>query len=113
MTTLPSYNPFNAMPVWMAPNPTPQILTHIAAASSVLICTGQGWIADISVNTAAGFGSLTVYDGVDATGAVIAVIDASKNAPTVGFSPWRFNTGLFVVLSAKADITIVAHLMPA
>jgi hypothetical protein len=109
MAGLPTVDPFNAAPVWFAPNPTPQILLHIAVAGSYLVSSGTGWVADISINTTAASGSLTVYDGIDATGTVMAVIDASKSSLGAGFSPWRFVNGLFVVLNGNADITIVAH----
>src|SRR6516162_5579847 len=100
MAGLPTVDPFNAAPVWFAPNPTPQILTHLATSGSYLISSGSGWIANISVNTTAATGSLTVYDGVDATGSVIAVMDVSRSISGGGFSPWRFVNGLFVVLSS-------------
>ena len=110
MTGLPTLDPGNAQPVWLAPNPTGQTLTHLAATGSYLIKAGKGWVTDISLNTMATNGSLTVYDGVDATGKVIAVIDVSKSSPGLaGSEPWGFSVGLFVVLSGTADLTIVSH----
>jgi hypothetical protein len=107
-----------AMPVWIAPNPNPGgTLTHIvgtAAAQSQLIRSGAGWITGVSVNSVAtGSATMTCYDGIDATGAVIAVIDISKGNPSPQTAaPWSFSTGFFVVLSngsGGADITIVSH----
>jgi hypothetical protein len=107
-----------AEPVWIAPNPNPgSTLSHIvgtAAAQSVLIRSGPGWITGISVNSVAtGSATLTCYDGTDATGTVIAVIDISKGNPSPQTAaPWGFQTGFFVVVSngsAGADITIVSH----
>jgi hypothetical protein len=106
----PTENPANAQPVWLAPNPNGQTLTHLSAAGSTLIKTGSGWISSIAVNTAATSGSLRVYDGVDATGAVIGVLDVSKNgAGITGSTPWAYHVGLYVVLSGTADVTIVSH----
>jgi hypothetical protein len=109
MAGLPTFDRINAQPVWIAPNPTPGTLFHTGAAGSYLVASGPGWITGISVNTT-GNGSLTVYDGVDATGTVIGVIDVSKGNPSPQTAaPWPFRNGLFLVLSAAADITIVAH----
>jgi hypothetical protein len=104
-----------AVPVWIAPNPNPgSYLTHIGAPGSYTIASGAGWITGISVNsTATGSATFTCYDGTDATGAVIAVIDVSKGNPSPqSAAPWGFATGFFAVLSAGAtgaDITIVSH----
>jgi hypothetical protein len=107
-----------ALPVWIAPNPNPGgTLTHIvgtAQAQSMLIRTGAGWITGVSVNSVAtGTATMTCYDGTDATGAVIGVIDISKSNPSPQTAaPWGFQTGFFVVVSngsGGADITIVSH----
>jgi hypothetical protein len=56
---------------------------------------------------------LTCYDGTNATGTVIAIIDVSKGNPSPQTAaPWAFQTGFFIVLSANAtgvDLTIVSH----
>jgi hypothetical protein len=114
----PTQAPGDAIPVWMAPNPNPggtQIhLTGSAAGSSTLIRSGPGWITGISVNSVAtGTATMTCYDGLNATGTVIAVIDVSRSNPSPQTAaPWGFQTGFFVVLSngtTGADITIVSH----
>jgi hypothetical protein len=105
-------NPANAQPVWIAPNPTPGLLVHLTSAGSTLVKTGPGWITGVSVNTLAtgGTATLTLYDGTDATGSVIAVIDLTKGNPSPqSAAPWPFQNGLFLVMTAAADITIVAH----
>jgi hypothetical protein len=99
-------------PVWTVPNPkgSPLKLLHINAAGSYLVKGSSGWLVEFSVNSTAVSGSLTMYDGLDATGAVMAVVDASKG--TVGGSttqPWPFATGLFVVMTGNADCTIVTY----
>jgi hypothetical protein len=104
-----------AVPVWIAPNPNPGgTLTHISAPGSYLVRSGAGWITGISVNSVAtGSATMTCYDGLDATGTVIAVIDVSKGNPSPQTAaPWGFSTGFFMVLSAGAtgaDLTIVSH----
>jgi hypothetical protein len=108
----------DAMPVWIAPNPNPGgTLTHLtgsAGGSSTLIRSGAGWITGISVNSVAtGTATMTCYDGINASGAVIAVIDVSRSNPSPQTAaPWGFQTGFFVVLSngtSGADITMVSH----
>ena len=102
MVGLPNVDPANATPVWLAPNPTPATLTHIGAPGDYLIKAGRGWLAGVSVNTAATSGALTVYDGVDVNGAVMAVIDVTQGGPAAqGGEPWGFQTGLFLVLSGS------------
>src|SRR6516164_9749670 len=97
-----------------SPGGTQTPLTGSAAGSSTLIRTGAGWVTGITVNSiATGSATMTCYDGLDATGTVIAVIDVSKSNPSPQTAaPWGFNTGFFVVLSngtTGADITIVSH----
>jgi hypothetical protein len=120
-TTYGSFSPGStqvsqaAVPVWIAPNPNPGgTLTHISTPGSYLVRSGAGWITGISVNSvSSGGGTLTCYDGIDATGAIIAVIDVSKGNPSPQTAaPWGFSTGFFVVLSANAtgaDLSIVSH----
>jgi hypothetical protein len=89
---------------WSAVN-----LLHIAAAGSYLLKTGAGWLEGMSLNTT-GNGTLTIYDGIDATGTVMGVIDVSKGNPSPEpDNPWPFQIGLFMVLSAAADLTIIFH----
>ena len=110
--------PTAAIPVYMAPNPNPGAtqthLTGSAGGSSTLIRSGAGWITGITVNSmATGSATMTCYDGVDATGTVIAVIDVSRSNPSPQTAaPWGFTTGFFVVFSSGtggADVTIVSH----
>jgi hypothetical protein len=106
-----------ANPVFIMPNPVPGTLTHIvgtAAAQSILIRTGAGWLTGVSVNSVAtGSATATIFDGTDGTGAVMAVIDVSKSNPSPqSAAPWGFRNGLFVTVSngsGGADITIVSH----
>lgn len=86
----------------------PPILTRVATASSVLIKTGAGQILSIAINQTAG-ANLTVYDGIDATGAILAVINTNSIGYNFGPAPWPFNTGLFVNLSQNAGVTIISQ----
>ena len=110
--------PEAAVPVYMAPNPNPggtqTHLTGSAGGSSTLIRSSAGWITGITVNSmATGSATMTCYDGLDATGTVIAVIDVSRSNPSPQTAaPWGFSTGFFVVFSSGtggADVTIVSH----
>jgi hypothetical protein len=85
------------------------MLTHFSAAGSTLIKTGSGWVADISINTTAASGNLTIYDGTSTAGAVMAVIDVSKSFSFGGVGQWPFTNGLFVVITGSPDITIVSR----
>ena len=108
----------SAQPVWIAPNPNPGgTLTHLvgsAGGSSTLVRSGAGWITGISVNSVStGSATMTCYDGLNAAGTVIGVIDVSRSNPSPQTAaPWGFQTGFFVVLSTGtggADVTIVSH----
>jgi len=113
-TTGASFSDFvqtKAAPVWITTNPEGEQVkvTHLTNTGNYLIKTGSGFITDISVNTPANSGTLTIYDGVNASGAVLAVIDVSKNTQSgSGSSPWPFATGLFAVLNGNADVTILS-----
>lgn len=92
----------NALPAWLAPAPG-QKLTHMAAPGAVLVKSGAGQFISLNVNTPAA-GSLTVRDGVDAGGPILAQFStANANFLVVN---WAFATGLFVTLAGAADISI-------
>jgi hypothetical protein len=90
-----------------APNST---LSHLSSPGSTLLVTGKGAIMAIDINTPGASGAkLTVYDGVDATGAVMGVIDCTKQTGQAGGLGWPFKTGLFVVVAGSPDLTLVYH----
>lgn len=81
---------------------------HLASNASTLVKTGGGFLHTIVINKIGATGNtLTVYDGTDNTGAVIAVFDTTS---TVRPSPYDcvFKTGLYVTLASgtAADVTI-------
>lgn len=88
--------------------PPPAVLTHLGAAAQQLIKTGPGQVLSISITHGAG-ATLIVYDGLDATGAVMANIDTNQVYYSFGPAPWPFKTGLFVVLNQAAGVTIVSQ----
>jgi len=68
-------------------------------------------LSSVTINTKGATGNtLTIYDGVDATGAVIAVIDTTSALGTFLFDILAL-TGLFAVLASgtAADITIASY----
>lgn len=76
---------------------------NISTATTTVVKTGPGFLGQLVVNGGT-MGSITVYDGVDATGTVIATIAA----PTAGMVfPYGciFSKGLCVVTAAATDVT--------
>lgn len=84
--------------------------THLTTAASTLIKTGPGYLASVTINTLAASAVITVYDGIDNTGAVIAVITNPATllieGPQSAFYGVGFVTGLYTVTTGTQDITI-------
>ena len=96
-----------AVPVYLAGSPSATLL-HINTAGSVLVKTGAGALRSIDINTpAASNSTLTFYDGTTAAGAVMAVIDCTKQTANVGTAGWPFKVGLFLALTGTPDLTLV------
>lgn len=80
---------------------------HISAAGNLSVAPADGGAAlwSVSVNKGATSAVFTVYDGIDNTGTVVAVIDASAVC-----NPWYgvyCKNGIFCVLSGgDADVTV-------
>lgn len=83
---------------------------HLAGAASTLIKTGAGTLHGVVLNTPAVSGSLTLYDGTSAAGAVIAIITLpatlAGEGPAAALYDVAFTTGLFAVVAAALDITL-------
>jgi len=84
-----------------------------AAPTNYACKTGSGKLHTIAVNKHTDAAVLTIYDGTDATGAVIGVLTlVTAAAGTPAVNPTRiydvgFNDGLFIVASgAAADFTV-------
>lgn len=72
---------------------------HLAANASTLVKTGAGTLHTININKlGATANTMTVYDGIDNTGAVLAVIDTTANAISRYYDV-SFATGLYVVIA--------------
>lgn len=82
---------------------------HMAANGTALIRIGFGQFVSVTVNQKGVTGNLlTVYDGVDAGGTVVAIIDTATALGTFLYDV-VLKDGLFVALAggAAADLTIV------
>ena len=80
------------------------IPNNIATATTTLVKTGVGFLGHIVVNGGT-MGSITVYDGIDATGTAIATV-ASPSAGMVLPYGCVFNVGLCIVTAAATNITV-------
>ncbi len=81
---------------------------HISANGTYLIKAGLGTIGTVTVNSrGTGGNTLTLYDGTDATGTVLAVIDTTAAQGSYLFD-LLIGTGIFVELvgGVAADVTV-------
>ena len=83
--------------------------TNIPAAETTLVRTGAGVLKCLIVNKAVASSTIVIYDGIDATGTVIATI----THPAVLLHsqialPYNvaFTTGLTIVTDDDDDITV-------
>lgn len=80
--------------------------SHLTAAGGTLIKTGAGIFFGLTVNTGVAAATVTLYDGIDNTGAVIGIYSAAATvqllAPMVGRG---LVTGLYAVVSGTPDVT--------
>ena len=86
----------------------PGLYKHITTSTTTLVKTGVGVLKAVCINTkGASSNTATVYDGVDNTGSVIAVLDT-----TVTFGCQNYNvgvtTGITVVTATgtAGDLTV-------
>lgn len=80
---------------------------HFTTAASTLLKRGAGSLHRITLNNPTGT-LITIYDGIDATGAVIGIVNtpATANPMTLDYHI-QFFTGLFMVTTGTWDGTIV------
>ncbi len=81
---------------------------HLAANAATQVKTGEGVLKSITINIkGASANRITVYDGTDTNGTVIAIIDSTEAAKTLEFCA-RFATGLHIVIATGTapDITV-------
>lgn len=86
--------------------------TAIPSGSNVQVKTGAGMIRSITISFDATPSVLTIYDGVGASGVMMAFDFDSGTASTVGTEThilnWSFGTGLYIVADANITDGIVA-----
>lgn len=98
-------NPAAAIPVWIAP-PSGQVLTNIVTEAGILVKTGSGVLAAITVNQAQANGTVEVVDGIDGTGTVLGTLSlAAQNTIPLG---WSFKVGLFLITTGTGGVNITA-----
>jgi len=87
-------------PVAVAPR-----YVNISTATTTVVRVGAGTLRAIVANTPTG--NVTIYDNTAASGTKIGTIVFSSAAPLVLQYGLEVNTGITIVTSAAADITVV------
>lgn len=96
-------NPAAAIPVYVVSGTSS---SHLDGNAGTLIKAGPGLLGSVAINTAGTATTLTLRDGTDNTGSIIAVIDTGAQGSLQYGIP--FTIGLYAVTagSSPADITI-------
>lgn len=83
---------------------------HINAAGSTIARPTAGVLQAVTVNTKGSSGAtLTLYDGLNASGAVLAVIDTTQAVGTIHFNCY-LQVGLFAVAAGTiGDVTVIVE----
>lgn len=83
---------------------------RISTATTTLLRTGPGTLHSVVLNKPVATGTISVYDGIDATGTLIAVITIGavllSDPPNTALYDADFQTGLCIVTSQATDITV-------
>lgn len=77
---------------------------HISTNATTLVKTGEGFLHSISVNTAGGTDTATVYDSITGSGTIIGIL--SCTTPTTHFLDVGFATGLTIVTAGSTAPSI-------
>jgi hypothetical protein len=77
---------------------------HIATAATTVVKSGPSTLRDVIVNGGT-TGIVTVYDGIDATGDVVAIIAAVTEPLQLTFDI-SMGKGITIVTAANTDVTI-------
>jgi len=81
--------------------------THITTSTTTLVHTGPCVFHAVVVNTKGTVASqLKVYDGIDASGTLLAIIDSLNLSGTFSFDI-ACVTGIAVVTTGAPDVTII------
>jgi hypothetical protein len=78
-----------------------------AANAGAQIKTGPGAFTGLSVNTAGTASTITLFDGTSTAGAKIGEFSTVTAGPFPRPSPIQFQMGLFAVVVAAADVTVL------
>jgi hypothetical protein len=79
--------------------------SNVTTATTTVVKSGSGILERIIINTGASTSTITVYDNTAGSGTKIAT--AATTAQGVLIYGCRFGTGLTVITSSTADITVV------
>lgn len=84
--------------------------THITTATTTVVKKGTGVLIVLINNKSVAGSTITIYDGIDNTGSVIAIITnpatlLSSRAVLPYFT--QFTTGLTIVTSGADDLTVI------
>jgi hypothetical protein len=80
--------------------------THVV--QTTLVHTGPGGLHTIILNQFGDDCTITVYDGVDATGTIIGIITTALHQPQTLKYDLIFDTGLYIAIVGEgtADLTV-------
>lgn len=90
--------PFVALP------PGSATYAHLTASGQVKAKVGS--LQTLVINSSTAAVTVTIYDSLTATGTVIGIITTAAAPVSLEYGV-QFNTGLYVSLSAAADVTVV------
>lgn len=82
---------------------------NLFANATTLVKTGEGILHTITINTkGASSNTLKIYDGLTASGTLLATVDTTITVTTLLFD-FKFFTGLCIVIGTgtAADVTIM------
>ena len=79
---------------------------YISTATTTVVRTGAAKLHRIVLGETAA-GTITIYDGIDTGGTVLAVLKASIVEGTYDFDDVRCITGITVVTAAASKLTVV------
>lgn len=81
--------------------------TYISTAGIALLTTGPGSMRAVSLGVDGVYGSVQIFDGLDATGTLLTTVNANVGIDTDFSAP--FTTGLFVQVSGHPNTTITFY----
>ena len=71
--------------------------TNISTSTTTLVKGTSGQVSSVSITKSQSGASMTVYDGLDATGTVMAIVDLNNFGAFTPPAPINFKKGLCVV----------------